>query len=92
MLSIDDLFLTLEQVAEKVSYLEKAVDDFQKEKLELLSTIEELKNNLGAIPEEYFENKPKLVYIIDSYNMLENGNFIQKAESIFRLVYSALKS
>lgn len=80
----------LEESLKKISSLEKVVEDFQKEKERLLTEIEiqskrieELQDTLSSIP--------NLDNTLKSYDKIANGNLLEKAEGIFRLVFSALK-
>lgn len=85
-----DIMSILEKSLEKIASLEKIVEEFQKEKERLLTElntqskrIEELQDTLSSIP--------SLDNTLKAYDKIANGNLLEKAEGIFRLVLSALK-
>ena len=79
----------LEESLKKISSLEKIVEDFQKEKERLLTEIEAQSKRIKEL-QDTLSSIPNLDNTLKAYDKIANGNLLEKAEGIFKLVFSAL--
>ena len=82
--------IMLEEALRKFDTLEKVVEDFQKEKERLLAEIEAQSKRIEELQDTLF-SIPNLDNTLKAYDKIANGNLLEKAEGIFRLVFSALE-